>query len=64
MARTQNNPDRNFSTEGIAENNEGRNATARRKIVATRFRRFFDSLTAQLTAGSAQLWEKASRPPP
>jgi len=63
MARTLDNPDRNFSADGNAENNDGRrNEAVKRKIVASRFRRFFGSLITQLTAGSAELWNKAEQP--
>jgi hypothetical protein len=57
MEPLRENPDRNFSADGIP----GRKEAGRRKQVAHQFRLFFAALIAQLSVGSAELWDRAER---
>ena len=43
------------------ENQEPGGAAARRRAVSERLRRFFADLTAQLAAGTAEIWHKVEQ---
>jgi len=61
MAPSRENPDRNFSADGVPERVTTRTEASRRKLVANRFRLFFTALIVQLSAGSGELWNKVER---